>query len=230
MRIAGIDPAWGHRNPDGLCLLEDRQLSRIALLPGPETAATVLDFAPDLIAVDAPVVVPNQTGGRPVDRQVTSRFHAQKVACYPGNRKNCARILELVEPLTAAGFIESPDPKIPRPLIEVYPHLSILAFFQLKERLLYKKGPVAAKRVVFGQLQELLRSYLDRHQFTCSPQIEELLETPWSKKVEDQTDAILCALTGHLHLGSGGEKTTHLGCDREGFLVYPLSPHDPSAS
>jgi predicted RNase H-like nuclease len=172
------------------------------------------------------VVVPNETGGRPVDRQVTSRFNAAKIACYPGNRKNCARILTLVEHLTAAGFTPTPDPQTPRPLIEVYPHLSILHFFQLQERLLYKKGPVAEKLVVFGQLQGLILDYLDRHHFTRAPAIDELLATPWSKGVEDQTDAILCALTGHLHLSTAGAATTHLGCDREGFLVYPLSPHD----
>ena len=230
MRIVGIDPAWGYRNLDGLCFLEDRHFIKTLLLPGTETAREVLAFAPDRIALDAPIVVPNETGGRPADRLVASHFHAQKIACYPGNRKNCARILELVEELTTAGFTATPDPSSPKTLTEVYPHLTIVRLFDLPERLLYKKGRVAQKRIVFKKLQALIRSYLGEKQFTFSPQIEVLLSSPWTKGIEDQTDAVLCALNEHLHVSSRGRATTHLGCEKSGFIVYPLHPHDLAPS
>lgn len=230
MRVIGLDPAWGRKNPDGLCLIEGNRIIETQLLPSSETAVVIARLTPHHVAIDAPIVVPNALGGRPIDALITSHFHHFKIACYPGNQKNCARILELVASLKQQGYRPSLSAKTQRALSEVYPHLSIVRLFGLPERLLYKKGLVAQKRTVFSQLQHHLRDYLTARNFELSSQVTELLRTPWTKGIEDQTDALICALTAHLHVSSEGKMTESLGDLETGFIVYPRErAHSTSA-
>ncbi len=223
MRIIGLDAAWGERNPDGICFLENKHLIKTHCLPTSETLQEILKFSPAQIAIDAPVIVPNKTGSRPVDRMITSTFYHQKIACYPGNQSNCTRIIQLVKNLKKSGYSPSLTSKN-KSIIEVYPHLSIVNFFQLPERLPYKKGTVAEKRTVFRKLQQLLLNYLTRHQFTLAPQVKAILQSRWTKSIEDQTDAILCAITSHHHL-TQSQNSTQLGDLQSGFIVFPRLPH-----
>jgi len=93
MRIIGIDLAWGERKPDGVCVLEissggalvialgltrgdDELISFVTRHAGSEAA---------LLAIDAPLVCPNLTGGRPVDRLMSVRFGLYYAGCHSAN-------------------------------------------------------------------------------------------------------------------------------------------------
>jgi predicted RNase H-like nuclease len=90
--IFGVDLAWGERNPDGVTRIEfDTALEgtpvrfETRLLRGDETLLSYLSVADGagrvLVAVDAPVICPNETGSRPVDRECTSRFGRNDAGC-----------------------------------------------------------------------------------------------------------------------------------------------------
>ena len=54
-----------------------------------------------------------------------------------------------------------------------------------------------------------------------SAELLSLLDLPWTKDVEDQTDAFFCALIGYWHWLHRGEKSEVLGDLSTGFMLIP---------
>jgi predicted RNase H-like nuclease len=234
-RIIGIDLAWGERMPDGLCVLDiDGPASRVietTLTRGDaELVAWVTRHAahlPTLLAIDAPLVCPNLTGARPVDRLTHVHFGRFHAGSHPANATRCSRPLRVVELLKRLGFElgwefskSHEDEKL---MIEVYPHPAMVRLFDLPRRIGYKRGPVGERRVEFSRLQSLMRNLLRNHfcDLELDRQTDGLLHLPWSKNVEDQTDAFFCALIGYWHWKNRGEKSEILGDLATGFILVP---------
>ena len=242
MRILGLDLAWGERNPDGVALLEVTDTSarlvdsrRVqgdeALLEWIEQSAPRSD--PALLLIDAPVVCPNTTGSRPVDRESHRVFGRQHAGCHPSNQRLCARPLRLVTRLKALGLGIGWDTGGPgRWMTEVYPHAALVRFFSLDRILKYKRGPVSSRRQEFRRLQSLIAE----HQpvlfpsLESGPLLEELLVLPWTKDAEDRLDAVVCGLIGLHHVSHRGLQSEVLGDPDTGFILVPragdiLTPH-----
>ena len=156
MRFVGIDLAWSPRNRSGGAVIsaDGRLLCATATLGDDEE---ILDFVGSLtpngvaglIAVDAPLAVPNETGSRPCDRQVAAVFGPFQAGPYPANRRNLARygglrgeaITQRLKPL---GFHHNPDISLReagRRVIEVFPHPATVSLFNLDRTLKYKARP-----------------------------------------------------------------------------------------
>ncbi|MEM6821838.1 MAG: DUF429 domain-containing protein [Verrucomicrobiota bacterium] len=232
MIIAGVDLAWGEKNPDGICLLEghpDRVCCRfLGLSHGDVELLGVFDRIPGgsgvLMAIDAPVVCPNQTGARPVDGLLHRVFGKAHAGAYPANRKRCARPLRVVDKLKKSGFeIGANPPWHRRQVFETFPHPCTIRWFRLKKIFKYKKGLVAEKRAEFSRLQRSLKRLINREcpKLKESKKINHLLEQPWSKPIEDQTDAFMCALLAYQHWMWQGGQTEVLGTPDTGFVIVP---------
>ena len=231
--VVGIDLAWGERRPDGLCLLVGARgkVERVTqgLTHGDKELLAWLRRnlpveIPTLLCLDAPVVCPNRTGSRPVDRLTHRLFHREQAGAHPANRTRCARPLRVAAKLRRAGFSVATDwPRTPRALIEVYPHPATVRWFGLDCTIKYKRGPVASRRRAFAQLQRRLRAWLKQ----SAPEIlthaptSELLRARWTKDVEDTTDALLCAMVGWQWAAQGSRALEILGDTRNGFIVVP---------
>ncbi len=231
--VLGLDLAWGERRPDGLCLLlgEGRKVTglRHELTRGDDAllawmARHLPPRRPALLCLDAPVVCPNRTGSRPVDRLTHRLFHREQAAAHPANGRLCARPQRIVRKLTQLGFAVATDwPATSRAMIEVFPHPATVRWFQLPRTIKYKRGRVAERRVEFSRLQNLLRAWLVAH----APEIAgdrataRLLATPWTKDIEDLTDALLCALVGWQWAIHGLDTMEILGDLATGFIVIP---------
>lgn len=232
MTLVGIDLAWGERNPDGVCLVRGSRraaaICETALVRGDdELLAWIAERtggAPALLTVDAPLVIPNATGTRPVDRETHRRFHAQHAACHPANSAKCPRPLRLVRRLRARGWHVGWDlARHQRVVAEVYPHPAIVRLLGLERIIKYKRGPVAARRAEFARLQDGLRKLLATRfpALTPAPAIRKLLREPWSKPVEDRTDALVCAIIGYLHWQARGRHSEVMGDRQTGFILLP---------
>jgi len=229
--IAGIDLAWGERRPDGICLLESTtQYSRvrwIGLSHGDAALLALLDEhignESGLLMFDAPLICPNLTGARPVDRLTHTLFHREKCGCHPTNATRCPRPLRLADAIQQRGYVIDWKLSTTRVAAEVYPHPAMVRWFEIPERIPYKRGPVAARRIAFAQLQTLLRRCLAQRfpQFQMDAQTAALLEARWTKDIEDQTDSLVCALIGDWHWRYGGERTQVLGDKETGFFLIP---------
>jgi predicted RNase H-like nuclease len=190
------------------------------------------------MAVDAPLVCPNRTGSRPVDRLTHRLFGREHAGCHPSNARLCARPLRIARGLQADGFMlgwdlgteaaeaahqAAADGADPRLAMEVYPHPAMVRWFGLQRILKYKRGTVAERRREFRRYQSLLRSAIE----VRFPELElgsvgiGLLEADYSKEAEDRLDAFFCALIALHHWRHRGQKSQVLGDTRSGFLVLP---------
>jgi len=231
--VIGVDLAWGERRPDGLCLLrgQGRRIMEVrhALTRGEGVLLSwIRDHTdpeePLLLCLDAPVVCPNRTGARPVDRLMHRLFHREEAGAHPANRTLCARPLRVVRSLQRAGFSVATDwPATRRAVIEVFPHPATVRWFGLARTIKYKRGPVTARRREFARLQRLLRAWLAEQapEILRRPATAALLRAPWTKDVEDQTDALLCALVGRQTALGGRRAVEVLGDLRTGFIILP---------
>lgn len=221
--LAGIDLAWlSRRNPTAIAWG-----SRTPAHPGRggtvRNRGSQLDSGPPLsgVAVDAPLIIENQSGSRLCEKEIGRVYGARKASCHPSNleRYPDADSVELALWLERAGH-QHLGRASGKWQLECYPHPAIIEIFGLPERHLYKKGKVETRKngqVRFAQLilglaqspvLKLLVSPQWGHYF--SEQHIRSLRGQALKHNEDILDSVLCLyIAGLYHLGIT-EKVDHL--------------------
>lgn len=153
MYFVGIDLGW-QSGGSGVCLLQAECAGlRLLSFHHCDSRAAVLALldqllgptAPALIAVDAPTLIPNETGMRECDRLAHRYFGKYDAGCYPANRGRpfATALLDFGLALEARGFYHAPQivPQQPgRYQIELFPHPATIHLFRLAKILKYKKG------------------------------------------------------------------------------------------
>lgn len=234
MIIFGVDLAWGEKKSDGVCVLETKEKGgRVAGYDYPHGDGALVAslgrwLRPGegaLACVDAPIVCPNLTGARPVDRLTHRLFREQHAGCHPANATQCARPPRVMARLAAeAGFRAGWDVSArARVAAEVYPHPAMVRLFGLPRIIKYKRGKVGEKRAEFRRLQGCMRELLGREfgELEVGVETVALLDEGWSKPVEDRTDALFCALIGWWHWRDGGRRSEVIGDVETGFILLP---------
>ncbi len=243
----GIDLAWGPRGRTGLAALDatGRLVASSSVRTDDEIAAFVAQHSPGdtVAAIDAPLVVPNLTGMRPCEAQVTREFGPYHAGAYPANRANPHFDPPRGEVLAERfGWVTDPEVR-PAPgisvAIEVYPHPAMVVLFGLARVLPYKARPgrdVDALRAAFGALL----GHLER---VCGDRLGLAGSERWAeirhgvavarrkselRLLEDEIDAVVCA---HLawSWGRGDPAMRVLGDSRAGYIVVPGVPPVPAA-
>jgi histidinol-phosphate phosphatase family protein len=253
MRFVGLDLAWSPRNRSGGVVLsaEGEFLHAGGILGDDDEVLDLIVKAipagrPGLIAVDAPLAVPNETGGRPCDRQVAAVFRRFEAAPYPANRRNLSRYgglraEGLRQQLQQLGFHHNPlvAHRIPtRQVIEVFPHPATISLFHLDRTLKYKARRGRAYPFRWRELSRL-REHLFSLADAAPPlhlppdvakmPIEGLRGTAF-KEFEDLLDAMVCAYSA-LYVWHHGPRGCAIygpeagdACADEGHIVVPMTP------
>ena len=175
MRYIGLDLAWGERARTGLAVLdpEGRLVWSASVVIDDEIARHLGDVGDTdgvVAAIDAPLVVVNETGQRACEREVGRDFGRYSAGAYPANRGNAAFNPEPRGARLARRFGWDVDPAVrPGPgrgvAIEVYPHPAMVSLFGLDRVIPYKgkKGrDVAARQAAFTSLFAFMEA-------TCGP-------------------------------------------------------------
>ncbi len=233
MLIMGVDLAWGEKKSDGVCFIDaGRRGSRVLGFAYPQGDDELIDTIQSALgdsreafaAVDAPIICPNRTGTRPVDRLTHRMFHREHAACHPANSTKCPRPPRLLRRLEQVGFTAGWDVGTGRKVVaEVYPHPAMVRLFAIPRIVKYKKGRVVERRAEFRRLQRLVRKCL-RELFPTlrlPAGTTTLLRQPWSKPVEDKTDALFCAMIGLWHWQHRGRRSEVIGDVDSGFILLP---------
>jgi predicted RNase H-like nuclease len=231
MVLIGVDLAWGDRRADGVCILKaTRSAARVKDFAYPRGDDQLLDALRPyvngdvFVTIDAPLVVPNRTGSRPVDRQTHALFHREHAGCYPANAERCARPARLLRTLRPLGLRPGWDLGARARLVaEVYPHPALVRFLRLSRIIKYKRGPVRERRREFRRLQHALRGAIGEFFPTLvwDSGTEQVLSRSWTKQNEDFVDAFVCALIGLWHWMHHGRRSQILGNRRTGFILLP---------
>lgn len=242
MKFIGVDLGWSS-GATGLCCLEYHAIDaslRIEALSCREAIADILDwidgYAPDdtsaVVAVDAPTIIPNETGMRVPDRLAHRYFGRYHAGCYPANlgRPFAGRTVGFGQSLEEKGFLHDPAIHSPRPngryQLELFPHTATIHLFQLDRILKYKKGNVQKRRTGLSQLRQLISHVLP----SLEPSLHLKADSPLPtipergreiKAVEDQLDSLICAYSAAHWWYWGLEKNWVLGDRSTGYIVIP---------
>ncbi|MEY2984206.1 MAG: hypothetical protein RLZZ568_823 [Cyanobacteriota bacterium] len=247
MKFIGIDLGW-QSGQSGLCCLQaDRHYLHLLDVTRRLSLTDIFTWLDDwvepgqgaMVAVDAPTLIPNQTGTRLPDRLTHLHFGKYHAGCYPANlgRPFAQRTIAVGLDLEARGFAHAPTitPQIPgRYQIEVFPHPAMIRLFQLERIIKYKKGTLSARKQALMQLQHCIKTYLS--QLTPTLKLDSLLsQSLWRspldltgkelKALEDQLDSLMCAYIGAYWWYWGLEGNQVLGDERSGYIIVPdLTP------
>jgi len=246
VKFIGIDLGW-RSGESGLCCLQldgDRlQLEDVTLRLSLADIFAWLDHWVEpgqgaMVAVDAPTLIPNQTGTRLPDRLTHHYFGKYHAGCYPANlgRPFAERTIAVGLELETRGFVHAPTivPQVAgRYQIEVFPHPAMVRLFQLDQIIKYKKGKLADKKQELSRLQSCLKTHLSPLTPALDitqPQIQSLWRSPLDlkgkelKALDDQLDSLMCAYIGAYWWYWGAERNQVLGDQQSGYIVVPQNP------
>lgn len=242
-RYYGVDLAWGQRARTGLAVLDDtgRLLESASARTDDEIVAFVDRDGTDTLvaAVDAPLVVPNETGRRPCEALVGQLFARFGAGAYPANRGNPSFLPQPRGARLAAEMGWDMDPSTSpgigrRVCIEVYPHPAMVSLFPLDHVIPYKLKQgrdLPALKVAYQQL-------LNHLEVTCGAVLALAHSLRWhalrsiaagaTRKseldaIEDEIDAIFCAYLAWLWATDRGQMVV-LGDYATGHIVTPTPP------
>jgi predicted RNase H-like nuclease/ppGpp synthetase/RelA/SpoT-type nucleotidyltranferase len=239
MHFVGVDLAWGQRKPTGLAVLDDAgQLVHVSAAgTDDEIVAALAPYAEGdcLVAIDAPLIVPNETGNRPAEAALNRDFARFDAGAHPSNTGKP----ELVKPRGAViasrlGLDMNPRSGRPRRAIEVYPHPATVALFRLGRTLKYKNKTGRSLEALRGELLVLMGLLegladedppllVDGAWKELVTRVEDATRKSELRVVEDQVDAVLCAYVA-LFATRRPEATTTYGDFAGGYIVTPSLP------
>jgi predicted RNase H-like nuclease len=240
----GVDLAWhGNGRHTGLAVLRQHDSSLVlAQTPGgARSDEEILAFVDThssgatVVAIDAPLIVTNQTSQRPCETKIGQLFGENEASAHTSNLTLFPNPggVRLAKALQAKGFAH-PTPQLTernpnsRLMAEVYPHPSQIRLFGLQTTLKYKKGRVADRRAALGDYRTRLKASLDEAGFQDTDisssffsQSIEPLKGKRLKEYEDQLDALFCALLAFRLWAHGWTKSEIIGDLETGYIVVP---------
>lgn len=242
----GLDLAWSPRNPTGAAVITGDAaggaLADVALLrDDAEIVAYVERHAgagPAIVAVDSPLWVPNATGRRPAEADISQAFRKYDAGAHPANRQRLAfggvvRGEALVAALESRGFVHAPAivaGVAVRQVVEVYTHPAIVALFGLERILRYKARPnrsIDERLREWRRFQEYLRALSDadpplHNHAALLAQDVSALRGRRLKDYEDQIDALFCAYIALYAFRWGAARCRIFGNFEEGYIFTPV--------
>lgn len=241
MKFIGVDLGW-KSGATGLCCIDwkNRQLEIAALttkLEIKDILAWIDGSVPTngngLVAVDAPTLIPNQTGMRVPDKLTHHHFGRYHAGCYPANlnRPFAQRTVEFGLSLEKRGFNHAPEiepGKEGRYQIEVFPHPAMIYLFGLERILKYKRGKIAQRKAELLKLYNYILTVLPKlepriHLSNFKIALADINEAKGTKlkSIEDQLDSLICAYVGAYWWYWGEKRNLVLGNKNTGYIVVP---------
>lgn len=244
MRFVGVDLAWTSRGGTGLCVIEDGRVEASSRLGSDEELLRWLrPFVEEdvLVAIDAPLIVRNQTGRRRAERLISRCFGAYHASAHSANLGLPAFAEGVRGELlaTALGLDVDPLflPRLPvRRAIEVYPHTAIVALFGLAATLKYKAKQgrtLATRAAALAQLMQHLEALRD-----ADPTLDVRAAPRWVAlarsvaapssgaelaRLEDEIDAYVCAYTALYYWTHGTSRCRIAGDTEDGYILTPVT-------
>jgi len=244
MNFVGVDLAWGNRNATGLCVVSDGEVIASCRKRSLEEIGAWLDpyvGGDCVVAVDAPLIVANESGRRPCESTISHCFGARHAGAHSTNLANPVfrsggRAAELARRLS----LDTDPLEVPggsgRWAIEVYPHAALVGLFDLPLTLKYKAKARRGKderREAFKRCRCLLESLAD-----ADPPLDLRASSHWDAltreidaagtgaaldRAEDEMDAYICVYVGMLFHSKGLTSSRIVGDTASGYIVTPVT-------
>jgi predicted RNase H-like nuclease len=235
----GVDLGW-YGKPSGLAsfALEGSEL-RLRAITRLESVDEILDWIQTeagggsaVVAVDAPLIIRNQSGIRPAERELNADFRRFHAGCHAANlgRSFAEKVISFSRRLKALGFGHGAR-MTPRQdglfQIEVHPHAATVSLFGLDRIVKYKRGTREQRGRELRRLRSLAMARLPALSPSLSARFPSVPNAGNLKPTEDKIDAILCAYIA-AHWWVWATKRNRLyGNPESGYIVVP-TPRQPT--
>lgn len=246
MLFVGIDLAWSKKNSTGIAVLEgNRKAAKLRCAGTVLSDQEIIDYVKKevadnnaFIAIDAPLIVPNEKGRRIAEVAVGELFRKYDAGAHPANRQRLSawsgeiRGEEISKLLENEKFRHNPFIRKfenSRKFFEVYPHPSMVVLFKLDKILRYK---AKQKRDYKSRWREFKKYHAELKKLgNSSPRLvlpSEILEkdvrklrAKHLKQYEDLLDAIFCAYIAYYAWAKPGNCAV-LGNMKGGYILTPV--------
>lgn len=238
MHFVGLDLAWGEKNQTGVAVVDaDGRLLHVGVAQNDADieAAIALHTGDEcLVAIDAPLIVPNESGARPCETALSHDFTKFDAGARPAYRGRPEFDPPRGEVLANRLDLDmDPHSRAKRRAIEVFPHPATVVLFRLPKILTYKRGEFDIRKRELLQLMTHIEG-LDN----ASPRLRVNRNPSWvelRKRVEaatrpghldrdeDPVDAVICAYVA-LYQFHRPEDVTIYGDVETGYIVTPSLP------
>jgi predicted RNase H-like nuclease len=253
VKFVGVDLAWSERNPSGVAVIEaDGTLGRAAshLRSNQEICQyTGLSEEDDaVVAIDAPLIVSNAEGQRPVERELTKMFGPFDAGPHSASLKNqvfrkTGRIQQFIQMLEPLGFKHWPrirKQRSQRVFLEVFPSPAQVILFPgithadhchyRPPRYKFKRGRSWAETQCEWEIYRarLLSLRAKKPPITFSADVKKSLHVDIEdyrgsryKALDDLLDGIFCAYLAYYFWHWGDEGCCVVGNTESGYVALP---------
>lgn len=229
----GVDLGW-YGKPSGLASVRlDDSGPSLRTVTRLESVDEILDWieseagsGSSVVAVDAPLVIRNQTGIRPAERELNRDFRRFHAGCHAANlgRPFAQNVISFSRRLETLGFRHGAS-LTPRQegrfQIEVHPHAASVSLFGLSRIVKYKRGPRDVRAKELGRLRTLMLSRLPALEPAFTFRLPSVPRTGNTKPVEDRIDAAFCAYIAYHWWYWGIARNRLYGTEEDGYIVVP---------
>lgn len=240
VRYLGLDLAWAPRDSSGGAVMEPTE-EGVRLVSSTHLRAheDVLGWVARnrgrggaILAVNAPIIVENVGGRRPVDEELEHHFSRYRVDEYTVNTVNASHPRTIARALMRMGFDADPRAEGDR-IVETYTQAAQVLLFNLERPLRTKLGPIGGRKDAAHRYRELIYGHLpfQHPALEDSDALEDLMAPSMASlngtrlgELEVRLDATLCAfIAAYLHL-RGAESCAFLGDFDTGYVLLPAPP------
>ncbi len=248
MLFIGLDLAWGQKNTTGGVVIEwsgDGPAGVADIQEALGDDAAILQWLDRwdrgeqglLVGIDAPLLVPNETGKRSAEAEIGRRFAKFQAGAHPANRRlfrGYVRGEDLVGKLAAREVEHDPyltEAQMPgvRRVMEVFPHPAHVVLFRLARTLKYKAKPgrdYPSRWAAMNEYARLLRGLAQETPALALPKDwppQDVSGTTGQtlKQLEDAMDALTCAYTVLWYWWHGPDGAEVIGDMTGGYIVVP---------
>ncbi len=229
----GVDLGW-YGKPTGLASIGlDGSGLRLRSIARLVSVDEILDWIESeagsgtaVAAVDAPLIIRNQTSIRLAERELNRDFRRFHAGCHAANlgRPFAQNVISFSRRLESLGFRHGAA-MTPRQAgrfqIEVHPHAATVSLFGLDRIVKYKRGTREQRAKGLRRLRRLLMTRLPALDPALSLRLPSVPRTGNIKPVEDQIDAVLCAYIGARWWLWAKKRNRLYGNGKTGYIVVP---------
>ena len=237
MRYLGLDLAWAPRATSAGAVMEATEEGvRLVSTAHLRAHEDVLSWVARnrgrsgaILAVNAPLIIENSTGRRPVDLQLEHHFGRFQVDEFSVNTVNASHPRTIGRALMRMGFDADPQAEGDR-VVETYAQACQILVFGLDRPLRTKSGPIGSRKDAANRYRDLVYGKLPFMQpaLEDSEALDELMNPPMGTlngtrlgELEEKLDAVLCAyVSAYLDL-CGPQACAFLGDLVNGYVLLP---------
>lgn len=240
MKFIGIDLAWTYKNESGICVMDENGevlILESAVFSDEDIVKIIKNYSDEMlhIAIDAPLVVNNETGSRQAERDLQrGRIHGHRLFAFNSNRTFMTKAYKGIRGEVLSQLIKEHLPNISigmndkgSNIIETFPTGIVSGLFPDIYPVKYKRKKGMTFEETVGQMKLLTeRIGLLEQRGIISGFKEKLMvdeaaiNREHHKHLEDKLDAVLCTL-GHYLIYKEMAAARKFGTDKDGFILLP---------